>query len=98
LDLPVHQLWQAALSELQGSLSRSSFDNWIRPARLVEVGPDAATLRADNPQVAATLRSRFADDIGRVLSNLVGRPLEVVVTIDERPDGPAATLPVTRTP
>jgi chromosomal replication initiator protein len=97
LDLPAHQLWQAALSELQGTVSRSSFDNWIRPARLIEVGPDAATLRADNPQVATTLRNRFADDIGRVLSNLVGRPLDVVVTIAE-PDGrnvpPAA---VTRT-
>ncbi|HYP61366.1 MAG TPA: chromosomal replication initiator protein DnaA [Thermomicrobiales bacterium] len=98
MDLPAHQLWQAALSELQGSLSRSSFDNWIRPARLVEVGPDAATLRADNPQVAATLRNRFADDIGRVLSNLVGRPLEVVVTIDERPDSAAPNVPATRTP
>ncbi len=97
MDLPAHQLWQAALSELQGSLSRSSFDNWIRPARLVEVGPDAVTLRADNPQVASTLRTRFADDIGRVLSNLVGRPLEVVVTIDE-PDGVAPVVPATRMP
>ena len=86
MDLPAHQLWQAAFSELQGTVSRSSFDNWIRPARLIEVGPDAATLRADNPQVATTLRNRFAADISRVLSNLVGRPLDVVVTIAE-PDG-----------
>jgi chromosomal replication initiator protein len=97
LDLPAQQLWQAALSELQHSLSRSSFDNWIRPARLVEIGATAATLSADNPQVAATLRNRFLDDISRVLSELVGRPLDVVVTVqsdgrDQGPPSPANPL------
>ena len=87
MDLPAHQLWQAALSELQLTLSRSSFDNWIRPARLVEVGSREATLSADSPQVATTLRNRFADDIGRVLSDLVGRPIDIVVTTE-----PAASL------
>jgi chromosomal replication initiator protein len=87
VDLPAHQLWQAALSELQLTLSRSSFDNWIRPARLVEVGSREATLSADSPQVATTLRNRFADDIGRVLSDLVGRPIDIVVTTE-----PAASL------
>ena len=99
MDLPAHQLWQAALSELQRTLSRSSFDNWIRPARLVEVGPDAATLRADNPQVAATLRNRLcrrhrprALESGRATARC-GR--HVIV---ERPDRAAPTVPATRTP
>ncbi len=82
MDLPVQQIWQAALSELQGTLTRTAFENWIRPARLVSVGPSQATLSATNPQVVTTLQNRYADEIGQVLSDLVGRRLDVLVVSD----------------
>jgi chromosomal replication initiator protein len=100
VDLPAHQLWQAAMSELQRTLPRSSFDNWIRPARLVEVGPTAATVSAENPQIANTLQNRYVEDIGRVRSDLVGRPLDVLVTVDsvtrESPSRPEPVEPAPR--
>lgn len=60
-------------------MPRTTFENWIRPARLIAVGQTGATIGASNPQVASTIRNRYADDIGRVLSDLVGRRLDVTV-------------------
>ena len=82
VDLPAQQLWQATLSELQGTLSRTAFDNWIRPARLVSIDSNTATVSAENPYVASTVQSRYALEIGRVLSGLLGRQIEVQVTVE----------------
>jgi chromosomal replication initiator protein len=83
VDLPTQQLWQAALGELERSLSRTAFDNWIRPARLVSVTSTEATIRADNAFIAARIQSSYADAIGQALSRIVGRPIEVVVMVTE---------------
>ena len=83
MDLPTHQIWQAALGELERSLSRTAFDNWIRPARLVSVTGGEATVQADNGFVASRIQSSYADSIGQALSRIVGRPIEVVVTVTQ---------------
>jgi chromosomal replication initiator protein len=80
LDLPTQQLWQAALGELERTLSRTAFDNWIRPARLVSLNGNEATVRADNAFIASRIQSSYADAIGQALSSVLGRPIEVVVT------------------
>jgi chromosomal replication initiator protein len=97
VDLPTQQLWQAALGELERTLSRTAFDNWIRPARLVSVDGNEATVRADNTFIASRIQSSYADAIALALSSVIGRPIEVVVTAtqgtEDRGQGTADSSP-----
>lgn len=78
-------------------MPRTSFENWIRPARLIAVGPQTATLGASNPQIVSTLQNRYADDIGRVISDLVGRRVEIAV-VNDRGTDPLPSVAVQQEP
>jgi chromosomal replication initiator protein len=75
------QLWQAVLGDLQVRLSRSAFDNWLRPTTIVGFADDVATVAAANTFGASTLQARYAADIERVMSDIVGRPIRVEFTV-----------------
>ena len=62
MDLGAQQLWQATLGELEASMSRNAFENWIRPARFVAMDGADVTLSVENPYVANTLQTRHADE------------------------------------
>ena len=71
------QLWQAVLGDMQVRLSRTAFDNWLRQTTLVGFADDVATVAAANTFSASTLQGRYAAQIERVLSDIVGRPVRV---------------------
>jgi chromosomal replication initiator protein len=75
------QLWQAVLGDMQVRLSRSAFDNWLRPTTIVGFADDVATVAAANTFGASTLQARYAADIERVMSDIVGRPIRVEFTV-----------------
>jgi chromosomal replication initiator protein len=75
------QLWQAVLGDLQVRLSRNAFDNWLRPTTIVAFADDVATIAAPNTFSASTLKNRYAGEIERVLSDIVGRPIRVEFTV-----------------
>jgi chromosomal replication initiator protein len=75
------QLWQAVLGDMQVRLSRNAFDNWLRPTTIVGFEDDVATVAAANTFGASTLQGRYAADIERVMSDIVGRPIRVEFTV-----------------
>ncbi len=94
MQMQARQLWQAVLGDMQTRLPRNAFDNWLRPTVLVAFENDVATVAAPNPFGASTLQSRYADQIERVLTTIVGRPVKVEFTVqsDADPDDVAADL------
>ncbi|MEZ4506569.1 MAG: DnaA N-terminal domain-containing protein [Thermomicrobiales bacterium] len=74
MQMQARQLWQAVLGDMQTRLPRNAFDNWLRPTTLVAFEDDLATVAAPNTFSASTLQSRYADQIQRILANIVGRP------------------------
>ncbi|MGH2558470.1 MAG: chromosomal replication initiator protein DnaA [Thermomicrobiales bacterium] len=75
------QLWQAVLGDMQVRLSRTAFDNWLRPTTLVGFADDVATVAAANTFSAHTLQARYAPQVEDVLSDIVGRPIRVEFTV-----------------
>jgi chromosomal replication initiator protein len=99
MDLGGQQLWQATLSELEATLPRNAFENWIRPARFVSLGPDGVTLSLENPYVANTLQSRYSDQISTAIQTLTGRYLNINVIVEQSDREPVpAPLPVSERP
>ncbi len=81
MQLQAKQLWQAVLGDMQVRLSKNAFENWLRPTSLVAFANDVATISAPNTFGASTLESRYATEIQRVLSDIVGRPVTVQFTV-----------------
>ncbi len=94
MQMQARQLWQAVLGDMQTRLPRNAFDNWLRPTTLVSFENDVATVAAPNTFSASTLQSRYADQIQRILANIVGRPVLVEFTVqsDADPEDVAADL------
>ena len=82
--MEAQQLWQAVLGDLEVRLSKTAFNNWLRPTRVVAFHDDTVTVAAANTFGAATLQGRYASQIERAVSDLVGRPIKVEFTITER--------------
>ncbi|MEA2582735.1 MAG: chromosomal replication initiator protein, partial [Thermomicrobiales bacterium] len=81
MQMQAKQLWQAVLGDMQVRLSRNAFDNWLRPTTIVGFEDDVATVAAANTFGASTLQARYAGDIERVMSDIVGRPIRVEFTV-----------------
>jgi chromosomal replication initiator protein len=81
MQMEAKQLWQAVLGDMQVRLSRTAFDNWLRPTTIVGFADDVATIAAANTFSASTLQARYASQIEQVLSDIVGRPIRVTFTI-----------------
>jgi chromosomal replication initiator protein len=77
VQMDATHLWQTVLGDLQGRVSATAFDNWLRQTSLVGFADDVATVAAPNTYGAATLETRYGDQIRRALSTVVGRPVEV---------------------
>lgn len=68
-------VWQTVLGELEGRISKSSFENWLRNTELVDFADDVAVIAAPNTFSASTLEGRFASEIERGLTQVIGRPV-----------------------
>ena len=93
MDLGAQQLWQATLGELEASMSRNAFENWIRPARFVSMDGADVTLSVENPYVANTLQTRHADEISQAILNLTGKRVTVRVIVEPLDRDPDRTEP-----
>jgi chromosomal replication initiator protein len=71
------QIWQAALSDLEGKLSRANYETWLRNTQLVGFDDDCATIGAPNSFAVEQLRNKFAVPIQQALEVIVGRPIAV---------------------
>lgn len=95
-SMNVSQLWQTALISLRGSVSKSSFEHYLALTSMASVENDVATILAPNPFVVTTLQQRYATDVEKALSELVGRRMKVEFSLAPRPDGSLPTPKVNR--
>ena len=100
-SINVNQLWQTVLSDLESRISRSAFDNWFRQTSLAGVDNDVAIIHAPNAFSASTLQGRYASQVERVLSDVIGRRITVEFAVNhqmpERP-GRARVTPAAERP
>ena len=64
-----HDVWQAALGELELSLSKANFTTWFKNTFLSEIKEDRALLCVPNTFTKAWLEKKYHQDILRALRN-----------------------------
>jgi chromosomal replication initiator protein len=87
------QIWQAAQEELRFQLARPGYETWLANAVLVESDGHTFTIGVPTRLARDWLTERYVPVIREILSGLLARDCEVVITVDPAalppPDEPA---------
>ena len=74
-------LWPQVQDALQATLSKPTFETWIRPARCRAISGDRLELEAPNTFACAWLRKHYLTRIQQLASELAQRPILVAVEV-----------------
>src|SRR5438034_5359835 len=77
-----HQVWQAALGELRGAMTPSTFATWVQNTLAVGQEGGTFTIAAPNTFAQEWLRTRVRDQIEGTLARILGRPIELAVVVE----------------
>ncbi|TVQ09864.1 MAG: chromosomal replication initiator protein DnaA [Leptolyngbya sp. DLM2.Bin27] len=96
MDQALNQLWEDVLSQLQVELSHPTFETWIKPAQAQTLSDRALVISTPNPFARNWVQKHYAGTITQVVNNILGKAIELQVTVvPEGDDGSAALLPMT---
>ena len=95
--MDAEKAWQHALGQLQLEMPKSSFDTWIREARLLSYEDGIFTVGAANPFAREWLESRLTVTVTRLLTGTMDREVEIRFVVveaskeqaEDEPDEPA---------
>jgi chromosomal replication initiator protein len=87
-------LWHQVVEALQASLSKPTFETWIRPARLRDWRDGQLQLEAPNSFACSWLRKNYLTQIAAIATDLAGRPVQVRIEAVADGSGAPAPLPV----
>src|SRR5690606_37299642 len=96
-DARFDQVWQAALEDLQGQVSRANFETWLRSTSLVDLDRDRAVIAAPNTFAVQQLRSKFDRQIADAIATLINRPVDVDFVVRTAVSEPYRREPKPRT-
>ncbi|MDM7953782.1 MAG: DnaA/Hda family protein, partial [Cyanobium sp. CZS 25K] len=86
------QLWHRVSQDLQGRLSKPTYETWIRQARCREYADGLLRLEAPNSFACGWLRKNYLVMIAAVASEHAGRQVRVEVEVAPDADPPVAPL------
>ncbi len=81
------ELWNQVKQELQASLSKPTFETWIRPARCRQFSGGELLLEAPNSFAVNWLRRHYLERITQLASSLSGEPVRVSLEVGEEASG-----------
>ncbi|MDP2727656.1 MAG: DnaA/Hda family protein, partial [Dehalococcoidia bacterium] len=78
-----NSLWQAALAELKGQVSRANFETWLRDTVPLSCEDGHLTVGAPSGLAADWLQDRMGSIVHMTLAKLVGHPMEVSFVLSD---------------
>ncbi|MCL4369467.1 MAG: DnaA/Hda family protein, partial [Chloroflexi bacterium] len=89
------QAWEAALGELQLQMSRANFDTWLKDTFLVSQDEGQFVIGVGSPFALETLEQRLSPMVRKVLSGIVGQPVEIRFVVQQKQRGNEHSAPET---
>ena len=92
MDQALNRLWEEVLSQLQVELSRPTFETWIKPAQAQTLSDRALVISTPNPFARNWVQKHYAGTITQVVNNILGKAIELQVTVVPEGENAAAAL------
>jgi chromosomal replication initiator protein len=92
------ELWNKVQHALQGSLSKPTFETWLRPVRCSGFANGELSLQAPNSFASNWLRKNYLNTITELATDIVGSPVQVTVLARQEDDGDPASRPAQAAP
>ena len=73
LEVSTNQVWAAALDDLREACTRTTFETWLKSAKLIRLVGDVAVIGAPSTFACDWLAGHLRDDIARALAAILGR-------------------------
>jgi chromosomal replication initiator protein len=70
-------LWSAALERLESKYSRPMFEMFLKPMRLVELGPSEIVLSVHSTFARDWVENRYKDELVQIFSRLLGEAIDL---------------------
>lgn len=86
--------WLRAYSQLEIQLDRASFDTWVRAAHFLKCEDNIYTIGVAHQYARDMLQHRLYRDVRRILSNVVGAPVELLFQVHKLPIPDEGDLPL----
>ena len=87
------ELWNKVQHALQSSLSKPTFETWLRPVRCSGFADGELCLQAPNSFASNWLRKHYLSTITELASDIVGRPVQVKVEARQEDQDTATATP-----
>ncbi|MGD0475168.1 MAG: chromosomal replication initiator protein DnaA [Candidatus Velthaea sp.] len=81
------ELWSAALEQLERKYSKPIYEMWLKPMRLVELGPAEIVLSVHSNFARDWVENRLKTDISHVLHGLLGEAIALRFVVADGGDG-----------
>lgn len=79
--------WQAVVGQLQMEMPKATFDTWVKGAEFVAYEDGDFIVGAENAFTRDWLDSRLSSTISRLLSGMMGRSVQVSITVWQGQNG-----------
>jgi len=92
------ELWNKVQHALQGSLSKPTFETWLRPVRCSSFSDGELCLQAPNSFASNWLRKHYLSTITELATDIIGRPVQVTVEARQEDQEGASSTPAQAAP
>lgn len=81
MEIPIENLWNQVLEQLQLQLSRPTFETWIKTASAERLEDNCLIICTPNPFARNWLQKHYIKIIANVVQNILGYPVEIYLTV-----------------
>ncbi|WP_126424600.1 chromosomal replication initiator protein DnaA [Brevibacillus marinus] len=90
MDSAVSELWRKVLAKIEKTLSKPSFETWLKATKATTLEEDALIVTAPNEFARDWLESRYSSLITNTLYETTGMNMKVKFVVPQDPDVPLA--------
>lgn len=94
MDAAIHELWRQVLEKIEKTLSKPSFDTWLKTTKATTLEEDSLIVAAPNEFARDWLESRYSPLITDTLYETTGVNMKVKFVVPQNPDMIAEEPPV----
>lgn len=86
MDAAIHELWRKVLAKIEKTLSKPSFDTWLKATKATDLEEDSLIVTAPNDFARDWLESRYSELITDTLYETTGINMKVKFVVHHEPE------------